>query len=444
MIMNANHYSELVELDKKHFVHPTSSIKQQQEFGPAYIFTEAKGVMVKDIEGKEYIEGMSSLWNVNIGYGREELGEAAMEQIKTMSFSNAFYTFSHEPGIRLAEKLASISPGDLNHIFFTSGGSESNDTAFKLARHYWILKGEPNRKKIIARKQAYHGVATGSTSATGIKQFHTMTNSLAPDFVHTEALSVDALRDTIEAEGPSTIAAFIAEPVMGAGGLFYPPEDYFAGIRNVCDEYGILFITDEVITGFGRTGSLFCMDHYGVVPDMMTFAKGVTSGYFPLGGVMMSEKVFSVLKDKSDGPLFHGFTYSGHPVGCAVALKNLEIIEKEQLVQNAKERGEELLAGFKQIEEEFEHIADIRGKGLLAAFDLFMDRDQKTRFPEKMAPKIMDEAMKRGLICRNITYGESDTVVFSPPLVISSEEISRLLMILRESIQVVLNKIVVG
>ncbi|UGB32230.1 aminotransferase family protein [Metabacillus sp. B2-18] len=433
----------LVELDKKHFLHPTSSVKQQQENGPAFIFEEGYGIYLKDIEGKEYIEGMSSLWNVAIGYGRKELGEVAMEQINKLSFSSAFSTFSHEPAIRLAEKLAHLAPGDLNTVFFTSGGSEANDSAFKLARYYWILKGEPNRKKIISRKKAYHGVATGATSATGIPEFHRVTNSLAPDFVYAEPMSAESLREVIEEEGPRTVAAFIAEPVMGAGGLFVPTEDYFKEVRSICDEYGILFIADEVITGFGRTGKMFALENWDVVPDMMSFAKGVTSGYFPLGGVMISEKIFDVLKEKSTGTLFHGFTYSGHPVACQVGLKNLEIMEKEGIVENCKEMEGVFMEGFKRLEDEFEQVGDTRIIGLLGGFEFYSNRDTKERFTEKVAPRVMAEAAERGLICRCVIYNDSDTLVIAPPLIITKPEVEKIISILKESIAAVVNKALV-
>jgi adenosylmethionine-8-amino-7-oxononanoate aminotransferase len=254
MITNELTYQELAELDKKHFMHPTSPIQQQQENGPAYIFTKGDGIYLEDVHGKKVIDGMSSLWNVNIGHGRKELGIAAMEQMNKLAFSSCFATFSNEPAIRLAAKIAEVTPGDLNATFFTSGGSEANDTAYKLARHYWILKGQPEKKKIISRIKSYHGVAMGATSATGLKPFRDFTNSLAPDFYHTDNFSAKAFEEAVISEGPDTIAAFIAEPVQGAGGVHIAPEEYFKNVRNICDKYNILFITDEVITGFGRTG----------------------------------------------------------------------------------------------------------------------------------------------------------------------------------------------
>ncbi|MEB6548812.1 aspartate aminotransferase family protein [Heyndrickxia sporothermodurans] len=424
---------ELADLDKKHFLHPTSSIQQQQEQGPGFIFTKGEGVYLEDVSGKKVIDGMSSLWNVNIGHGRKELGQAAMEQMNKLAFSSCFATFSNEPAIRLAAKLAEITPGNLNSTFFTSGGSEANDTAYKLARHYWILKGRPEKKKIISRKRSYHGVAMGATSATGLKPFRDFTNSLAPDFYYVDNLSAQSLREMVETEGPESIAAFVAEPVQGAGGVHIAPENYFKEVRKVCDDYDILFITDEVITGFGRTGKTFGIEHYGVVPDMMCFAKGVTSGYAQLGGVVLSESMFDDFKERSVGTLLHGYTYSGHPMACAVALKNIEIIENENLIENAKNMGEELLKGFKWIQGERKLVGEVRGLGLMGAVEIKSNKGP-------LSPIIVNEAAKQGLICRSVVFDDMDTLVFSPPLTINKQEIESLINILHDSIYAIEQK----
>ncbi|MGA5688170.1 aspartate aminotransferase family protein [Cytobacillus pseudoceanisediminis] len=430
--MNAKEltYQELAELDKKHFLHPTSPIQQQQEHGPAYIFTKGDGVYLEDVHGKKVIDGMSSLWNVNIGHGRKELGLAAMEQMNKLAFSSCFATFSNEPAIRLAAKIAEVTPGDLNATFFTSGGSEANDTAYKLARHYWILKGQPEKKKIISRIKSYHGVAMGATSATGLKPFRDFTNSLAPDFYHTDNFSAKALEDAIVSEGPDTIAAFIAEPIQGAGGVHIAPEEYFKNVRNICDKYNILFITDEVITGFGRTGKYFGIEHYGVSPDLMCFAKGVTSGYAQLGGVVLSEKIYEDFKRLSTGALLHGYTYSGHPMACAVALKNIEIIENENLIENAKNMGAEMLKGFRWIQGERKIVKNVRALGLMGAIEI--NSQQPAAGP--LAPLIVNEAAKQGLICRSVVFDEMDILVFAPPLSINKQEIDRLVEIIHHAI----------
>ncbi|SDI80953.1 aminotransferase family protein [Alteribacillus bidgolensis] len=431
---NEQKTQELAALDKAHFIHPTSPIKQQQEHGPSFIFTEGKGVYLKDTNGNKVIDGMSSLWNVNAGHGRKELAEAASEQMKTLAFTSSFSTFSNEPAIRLAAKIADLSPGELSAVFFTSGGSEANDTAYKLARHYWILKGKPEKKKIISRNNSYHGVAMGATSATGLKPFRDFTNSLAPDFYFANSQSAASFRHLVEQEGPETIAAFIAEPIQGAGGVHPAPENYFKEIRQICDEYGILFIADEVITGFGRTGTMFGMEQEGAEPDMMCFAKGVTSGYAPLGGVVLSKKMHNDFKKLSDGVLLHGYTYSGHPMSCAVALENIEIIEKEGLQENAAIRGKELTQGFKAVQARRNTIGEVRGKGLMVGLEIVKDQGSQEKFPTKQAPFLIAEAAKRGLICRSVVFGEQDALVFAPPLCITKEEVEKVIEIMEDCI----------
>jgi putrescine aminotransferase len=438
---------QLRELDKKYFLHPTSPIQQQQKNGPAFIFTKGEGVYLEDITGQKVLDGMSSLWNVNIGHGREELGKVAMEQMTKLAFSSCFATYSNEPAIKLAAKIASIAPGDLTATFFTSGGSEANDTVYKLARHYWILKSQPSRKKIISRQRSYHGVAMGATSATGLKPFRDFTNSIAPDFCYAEQFNANSLREVIEQEGPETIAAFITEPVQGAGGVHVAPPNYFQEVRDICDQYGILLIADEVITGFGRTGKYFGIEHYGVVPDMMCFAKGITSGYAQLGGVVISEKIHQDLIELSTGVLLHGYTYSGHPMACQVGLANLEIIERENLIENARTMGDELLLGLQWLQQELDIVGDVRGLGLLGGIEIVKDKQTNERFSTPIAPIIVTEAAKRGLIIRSVVFDGQDTLVCAPPLIINKEQITRMSTILYETISAVqkdINKLAKG
>lgn len=427
---------DLVNLDKKHYLHPTSSVKDQQEHGPSFIFTEGNGVYLTDTDGKQYIDGISSLWNVNVGHGRTELGEVAKEQMSTLAFSSSFSNFSHEPAILLAEKIAHMAPEGLNAVFFTSGGSESNDSAFKLAKHYWRLQGKTEKKKIVSLEKSYHGVSGGATHATGLVLFREMAGPMSADFFHAQShyeastkQSIDSLRELIEREGAETIAAFIVEPIQGAGGVLIPDADYFKEVRQVCDEYNILFIADEVITGFGRTGKMFGLEHYGVIPDMMTFAKGVTSGYIPLGGVVISDKIHDVYKTLSTGPMLHGFTYSGHPTACAVALRNIQIIEDEQLVNNSREMGKVLLKGFERIKAEIDIVGDVRAIGLLGALELFEDPATNKRFARKLqvAGKVNAALTKRGVICRPIMHDDTDIIAFAPPLIINQEQINVLI-----------------
>lgn len=423
----------LEEFDKKHFLHPTTSIKDQQEAGPAFIFKKGKGIYLEDVKGRVVIDGMSSLWNVNVGHGRKKLAKAAKEQMATLAYSSCFGTFSNEPAIRLAKKLADIAPQPLTATFFTSGGSEANDTAYKLARHYCLLKGEPERKKIISRTKSYHGVSMGATSATGLKGFREFTQSLAPDFYFVDHFDTAALRELIEAEGPETIAAFIAEPVQGAGGVHIAPENYFKEVKDICAQYGILFITDEVITGFGRTGKWFGIEHYGVSPDMMCIAKGITSGYAQLGGVMISEQIHNDLIELSQGTLLHGYTYSGHATACAVGLKNIALLEKGKLVENAKTRGAELLEGLKEIKRERKIVGSVRGLGLMAAIE-FTDEHQQ-QFSTPISPLIFKEAANRGLISRSVILDGQDTLVLAPPLIITKDQIQKVVQIINDSIE---------
>jgi putrescine---pyruvate transaminase len=427
---------QLIELDKKHFIHPTSSLKQQQEKGAPFIFTEGKGVYLTDINGHRVLEAMSSLWNVNVGYGREELAEAASDQMKKLAFTNSFSSMSNEPAIKLAAKLAELTPKSLNAVFFTSGGSECNDTAYKLVRYYWKLKGQPKKTKIIARKKGYHGVNIGATSATGILPFQEMALSPAPDFLHINPFSTDELREIIEREGAETIAAFIAEPIQGAGGVNIAPEGYFEEVRRLCDSYHILFIADEVITGFGRTGKMFALEHYQVVPDVMLLAKGITSGYIPLGAVVLSEDIHQELIRSTKGVLPHGYTYSGHAAACAVAMKNIEIIESEKLIENARLMGDKMLKGFRSIQQEIDIVGEVRALGLIGAMEI-IDPTGKGRFSAPVAPEVCAEAAKRGLIVRTVTFEEMDTIVFAPPLIINSLEVEEMLTILKQSLNAV-------
>lgn len=424
---------ELVELDKRHFIHPTSNMKQLQEEGPTFIFTEGEGIYLKDVEGRKLIDSLSSLWNVNIGHGREELGEVAKEQMGKLAFTSAFSNWSHEPVIRLAAEVAKWTPGDLNVTFFTSGGSEANDTAFKTVRHYWKIQGRPEKKKIISRKKSYHGVAMGATSATGIPEFHTFTTSIAPDFHYVDS-TIESLKEVIEKEGADTIAAFISEPVQGSGGVNLPPKGYFEEVRRICDENDILMISDEVICGFGRTGTNFGMENFGIIPDIITMAKGVTSGYAPLGGMVISEKLHKEIYEKTEGNFWHGYTYSGHPTAAAVALKNLEIIKNENLIENVRTMGEEMIKGFKWIQEQHEKVIDVRGIGLLGAISLERESDSA----QPVGPKIVAEALKRGLICRSVVYDGQDTLAFAPPFIINKKQMDDIVTIVNESIQAVI------
>lgn len=429
--------TELAELDKKHYLHPTTPPKAHHLLGPSTIFSEGKGIYLKDIEGKERLDGVSMLWNVNLGYGNEELAEAAKQQLLKLSYSSSFSGQSNEPAILLAQKVASLAPGDLNVCFFTSGGSESNDTAFKLARFFWKVKGKPERTKIISLDQSFHGVTLGATSATGIEGFQDFTTSNAPNFLRAAAHALNAelgdkndpdyarsIRGTIEREGADTIAAVIVEPIQGAGGVRFPPDGYLQAVRKLCDEHGILMIADEVISGFGRTGKMFGVEHYNVVPDMICVAKGISSGYAHLGAVIMREHVREAFI-QSDEMMFHGFTYSGHPMACAVGLKTLEILERDNVVENARLRGEELLKGLKYLESTHKYATGVRGLGLLGGIELLRDPENGISFDpsEHAAAKYTELCMDLGLQLRSFDWKGTNTVALAPPLIITGAQV---------------------
>ena len=440
--------SSLYELDRTHWLHPQGDLGAPTGHVPQLMFSPGRGATLTDVHGKTYLDAMASLWNVNVGYGRDVLAAAAAEQMRALPFSSAYGGFGHGPGARLAARLAELAPGDLEVTFFASGGAEANDTAYKLVRLHSRLRGEPERVKIVSRLRDYHGLTYGATSATGLAMFWKHFDPLPPSFLHAPApdpcrrdpgvdgLSAGAayaaaLEKVILETGPETVAAVVAEPVQGAGGVIVPPDDYFPLVREICDRHGVLLIADEVITGFGRTGRWFAMEHWGVTADLMIFAKGVTSGYLPLSGVMLTGQVHEALKALG-GALPHGFTYSGHPVACAVALRNLEIIEEEALVARAAELGERLLAGL-QVLRRHEVVGDVRGLGLLAAVELVQDRDSRASFdPARgVGRQVWLAALSEGVIFRPLP---GDVIAMSPPFVISAEEVDRVVEVLDRAI----------
>ncbi|MCY9140430.1 aspartate aminotransferase family protein [Peribacillus frigoritolerans] len=434
-------HEQLSEIDRKHYLHPTTPPKAHHLSGPSTIFSEGRGIYLKDLEGKERIDGVSMLWNVNLGYGNEELAEAAKQQMLQLSYSSSFSGQSNEPAILLSQKVASLAPGDLNVCFFTSGGSESNDTAFKLARFYWKVKGQPHRTKIISLEQSFHGVTLGATSATGIEGFQKFTTSNAPNFLTAAAHALSAelgdkndpnyarsIRGLIESEGADTIAAVILEPIQGAGGVRFPPDGYLQAVRKLCDEHGILLIADEVICGFGRTGKMFGVDNWDIVPDFLCVAKGISSGYAHLGAVIMREHVREAFI-QSDEMMFHGFTYSGHPMACAVGLKTIEILERDNIVENSRQRGEELLKGLKYLESNHKHVTNVRGLGLLAGIELLKDPESGISFDpsERAAGLYTDLCMELGLQLRYFDWKGSNTIALAPPLIITSNQIEEII-----------------
>jgi putrescine---pyruvate transaminase len=429
--------SRLSELDRTHWLHPQGDLEAPPGTIPQLILVSGRGATLTDIDGREYIDGMASLWNVNVGYGRDVLAAAAAEQMKTLAFSSAYGGFGTAPAIKLAAKLAELAPGDLEVTYFASGGAEANDTSYKIARLYWKLRGEPERVNIISRIRDYHGLTYTATSATGLANFWKGFEPLAPGFLHAPAPDpyrfagegaagahyVEALERVVLDAGPQTVAAVVAEPVQGAGGVIVPPPDYFPLLRKLCDKYGLLLIADEVITGFGRTGRWFGLENWNVQADLMIFAKGITSGYLPLSGVMLTRAVHDVLRSVK-GMFAHGFTYSGHPTACAVGLRNLQILEEERLVEQVATRGAYLQ---KKLQELRQHdiVGDVRGIGLLGGVELVSDRASKRSFDVAAgaARRVWLAAMEKGVITRPLA---GDVIAISPPFVITEQQIDRI------------------
>ena len=440
--------SQLYELDRTHWLHPQGDLGAPPGTLPQLMFSHGQGATLTDVEGRTYIEAMASLWNVNVGYGRRVLADAAAEQMTSLAFSSGYGGFGHVPGTRLAARLAELAPGDLEVTFFASGGGEANDTAYKIARLYWKLRKEPAKVQIVSRLRDYHGTTYGATSATGIAMFHGGFDPLAPGFLHAPAPDpyryepgedglpagvayARALEQVILDAGPETVAAVVAEPVQGAGGVIVPPPEYLPAVREICDRHRVLLIADEVITGFGRTGRWFGVEHWNVAPDMMIFAKGVTSGYLPLSGVMVTPAIHHTLQ--SLGTVFpHAFTYSGHPTACAVALRNLQILEDEDLIARAARMGERLQAGLAGLRAH-ELVGDVRGLGLMAAVELVRDRQTRALHEPSAGAgrRVFMHALGDGVIVRALG---GDVIAVSPPLVITEEQIDQVIEVLDRAI----------
>ena len=438
----------LIEADQQNVIHPLHFAKDNER---PLLVVEGQGEMLRDADGREYIDGLSGLWNVNAGHGRKELAEAAAEQMTKLAFASAYSGATNTPSIKLAEKIVNISYSNMSAVYFTTAGAESNESAFKLARFFWKVSGKPEKVKIFSRVHAYHGLTMAAMSATGMAAFHKMFGPLVPNFLQTPAPypyrwpgngdpgieAADALEAAILEEGPDTVAGVIAEPVMGAGGVIVPPATYFPRLREICDRHDVLLITDEVITGFGRTGRWFALGHWGVEPDLTTFAKGVTSAYLPLGGVLVSKRIHRAVQEApADQKFMHAATYSGHPVCCAVGLRNIEIIQNEGLVERAAIMGRRLLTGLEGLRD-LPQVGDVRGLGMMCGVELVEDRDSK-KPAIGFGAKVMRESLDRGLLTR-IRAGAADpaigdTICVAPPLMTPEGSIDRIISVLRESI----------
>ena len=433
-----------LERDQQHLLHPLQHPSAHQN---PLIIESGHGIWLRTVDSREVIDGLAGLWNVLIGHGNEALAEAARRQMAQLAFTSNYVGVSNRPAIELAERLAGFAYPSLNYTYFTSGGAEANESAFKTARYYWKRLGRPDKIKVIARQDAYHGVTLAAMSATGITPYWAMFEPRVPGFLHIpapypyryegdvkagESIGQAAAR-TLEAaivrEGPDTVAAFIAEPVQGAGGVIVPPEDYFPRVREICDEYDVLLIADEVITGFGRTGDWFALHRWGMEPDIMTFAKGVTSGYLPLGGMQLSDEIRDVILSAPPNQRWmHAYTYSGHATCCAVALTNLDIMERENLVEKAEQMGRRLLTGLQTLLD-LPAVGDVRGLGLMAAVEFVADRESKA--PAGIGDRLQQACLDRGLFTRT----KGDSLLLAPPLIINEAEVDQVVAIVRQAVK---------
>jgi len=429
-------YAQLKELDAQHHLHPFSNHKSLRS-GGARVIVRGHGPYLWDSDCNRILDGMSGLWTTSIGYGREELADAAHAQMRDLAFYNTFFRTTHPQAVHLARKLAEIAPANLNNVFYGSSGSESNDTAIRLIRHYWVLKGQPNRRIIISRRNAYHGSTIAAGSMGGMSHVHHHTYPVYEGFRHVmdpywygeafegetpEAFGIRAARaieDEILRCGPENVAAFAGEPVQGAGGVKIAPPNYWSEVQKIVDKYDILLLADEVITGFGRLGTWFASQYYGIKPDLITFAKAATSGYIPLSGVLVGDNIVEALMNHNDD-FNHGYTFSGHPVACAVALKNLEIMERENLITKVKDTTGPALARMLGKFKDHPLVGEVRSIGMLGAIELVADKRKRRRFadPGRVGLICRDHFIKNGFIMRAVF----DTMVCAPTLIWEQEQ----------------------
>jgi putrescine aminotransferase len=426
--------------DHRHYMHPFTDHRELGEKGGSRIITRADGVYIYDSEGNKILDGMAGLWCVNLGYGREELVEAAAAQMRELPYYNSFFQCTHPPAIELSELLSELSPGNFNHVFFTGSGSEANDTQVRLIRRYWDLKGQREKMTIIARKNAYHGSTLGGASLSGMSAMHEQMVLPVPGIVHIEqpyefelggGLSSQEfglrqarlLEEKILEIGADKVAAFIGEPVQGAGGVIIPPDSYWPEIQRICDEYDILLVADEVITAFGRLGEWFGSTRFGIRPDLISFAKGVSSGYLPLGGALVGDRVAEVVITNG-GEFAHGFTYSGHPAACAVALTTIKIMQREGIVERVRDHTEPYFhASLKKLADH-PIVGEVRSIGLVGAIEIVKDKTTRERFHKDLGAggRCRDFCVDNGLVMRAV----GNTMIMSPPLVVENKHIDEL------------------
>ncbi len=433
--------AELRRLDVAHHLPAQSDYKLQQELGGSRIITRADGCIIHDGDGNALLDAMAGLWCVQVGYGREELAKAAYDQMVELAYYNTFFKTAAPTTIMLATKVAELLGGNLQHIFFNSSGSEAVDTVLRLARYYWQAKGEPNRGVIISRVNGYHGSTIAGASLGGMKAMHAQGGPWVPGIEHIRqpypygegagedpAAFGEACADALEAKilevGPENVAGFIGEPVQGAGGVIIPPDGYWPRVEAICRKYGILLICDEVICGFGRLGRWFGHQHFGIKPDIVSMAKGLSSGYLPISAVGVADHIVETIRAAGED-FVHGYTYSGHPTAAAVALKNIEIMEREDLVgRTARDSGPYLAAALARLADH-PLVGEARSLGLIGAVEIVADKATRARFGGKegtAGPMVRDLCIKNGLMVRAVR----DTIVMSPPLIITHAEIDRI------------------
>ncbi len=439
--------AEWQEIDRRHYLHPFTDFKALGAQG-ARIITRAAGVYLWDSEGRRLLDGMSGLWCCNLGYGRRELIEAASAQLRELPYYNSFFRTAHPPAIELARLLVEVAPPGFNHVFFTTSGSEANDTVIRLVRRYWDVTGEPDRRIIISREHAYHGSTIAAASLGGQRPAHEQGHLPIPGIVHIGApywyasggdlsqaefglRAAGWLEQKILEIGAKNVAAFIGEPVQGAGGMIIPPETYWPEVQRICRKYGVLLVADEVICGFGRTGRWFGSDYFGISPDLMAFAKGVTNGYLPLGGVLVGDRVADPLIEEG-GEFHHGFTYSGHPTCCAVGCANLTVLRNEGITDYVeREAGPYLQQRWREFADH-PLVGEVRGVGLLAGIELVQEKSTRRYF---------EPGGEAGTLCRDICFENGlvmravrDTMIVAPPLIMTRENIDELWLLAKQSL----------
>lgn len=425
--------TDILAQQDRHLLHPMHHV---DAYAGTLYFEHAEGVYLHTTDGRKVIDGMSGLWNVSVGHGRRELAEAAHAQMLKGAFVSNFAGTASDTTVELANRLAGFAYPDLNSTFFTSGGAESNEAAFKTVRYYWNGLGKPEKTKVVGRMRGYHGLTLAAMSATGIPLYWNLFEPRVPGFLHInmpdpyrfageirsgETVGTAAARELeeiIQAEGADTIGAFIAEPVAGVGGVVVPPDDYFPRIREICDEYQVLMISDEVITGWGRTGKWFGLNHWDVQPDIISFAKAITSGYVPMGGIQIHDRIREVMDSFSIADRWaHTYTYSGHPTCCAVALANLDILETENYAERGRMGGMRLMGALRHLEEN-DNVGEVRGLGMMMAIEMVEDKSTREPAPA-LAASAQAACLERGLLTR-LT---GNSLVLAPPLSASEEEL---------------------